>query len=453
MTGDRVMLPQHSGRLDQSEAEHDAPAGREPDKRERAVVPAAATRPRRVVIVGAGFAGLEATKALAASPVEVVLIDQKNHHCFQPLLYQVATASLSPADIAWPIRAILRNQRNVDVMLARVLGIDQDRNVVRTTAGEIAFDYLVLATGATHHYFGHPEWEKSAPGLKSVEDATRIRSHILMSFEAAEVAHDLQTQRYLMTFVIVGGGPTGVEMAGAIAEVARQTLRRDFRHIDPAEASIILLEAGTRLLPAFPEKLAASAHRALEAAGVDVRTSAQVTTCDQGGVVAGGKRIAAGTVIWAAGVKASPAAEWLDAPHDRNGRVAVNENLSIPGWDNIFVVGDTAAASSGGRPVPGVAPAAKQMGEYVGRLISARIAGNPANAPFRYRDYGTLATVGRRYAIVKLGRFELTGFMAWLFWSVVHVYYLIGARNRAVVALNWFWNYMTFQRGARLISS
>jgi NADH:quinone reductase (non-electrogenic) len=448
-----MALAGHAPRLEHGRSAVDAAPDRAFDRPDRILFPAASTPRRRVVIVGAGFAGLQAAKALATTPVDIVLIDQKNHHCFQPLLYQVATASLSPADIAWPIRSILRNQRNADVMLARVIGVDRSRNVVRTTAGEIAYDYLVLATGATHHYFGHQEWEKVAPGLKSIEDATRIRSHILKSFEAAELARDLQTQRRLMTFIIVGGGPTGVEMAGAIAEVARQTLRRDFRHIDPAEASIILLEAGPRLLPAFPEKLAASARRALEAAGVDLRIGAQVTTCDAAGVVASDERILAGTVIWAAGVKASPAAEWLGAPRDRNGRVAVSADLSVAGSDNIFVIGDTAAASIEGRPVPGVAPAAKQMGEYVGRLIAARISGNPAIGPFRYRDYGALATIGRRYAIVKIGRFELTGLAAWLFWSVVHIYYLIGARNRAVVALAWIWNYLTFERGARLINS
>src|SRR3954451_23903846 len=321
-----MALAQHALRLEQGRSAADAPPDRASGRSAPTLFPAATTTRRRVVIVGAGFAGLEAAKALAGSPVAIVLIDQKNHHCFQPLLYQVATASLSPADIAWPIRSILRNQRNADVMLARVNGVDRDRNVVRTTAGEVAYDYLVLATGATHHYFGHKEWEKAAPGLKSIEDATRIRSRILKSFEAAELARDLQTQRCLMTFVIVGGGPTGVEMAGAIAEVARQTLRRDFRHIDPSEASIILLEAGPRLLPAFPERLAASARRALEAAGVEVRSDAQVTCCDEAGVVASGERIPAGTVIWAAGVKVSPASEWLGAPHDRNCRVAVNED-------------------------------------------------------------------------------------------------------------------------------
>jgi len=411
-----------------------------------------ATRPR-VVVVGGGFGGLAAAKALARSPADVILIDQKNHHCFQPLLYQVATAALSPADIAWPIRSILRGQPNVQVVLAQVEGVDRARRVVKTTRGEVPFDYLVIATGATHHYFGHPEWEAVAPGLKRIEDATRIRSHILMSFEEAELTPGSEARRALMTFVVIGGGPTGVELAGAIAEVARQTLRKDFRNIDPGEAAIILLEAGPRLLPALPEGLARRAERALKEMGVDVRTGTMVTSCEADGVVTKQERIRAGTVLWAAGVKASPAAKWLDAAHDRSGRVQVASDLSVPGSPNVFVIGDTAVVSEGNM-VPGVAPAAKQMGHYVGGIIDARLRGRTqAPSPFRYRDYGVLATVGRKFAVAKIGRMQFSGFPAWLFWSFIHVYYLIGARNRVIVALSWLWNYATFQRGARLINS
>jgi NADH dehydrogenase len=407
----------------------------------------------RIVIVGAGFGGLEAAKALARSPVDVVVIDEKNHHCFQPLLYQVATAALSPADIAWPIRAMLRRQDNARVMLARVLSVDQQGRIVRTDSGPVPYDYLVLATGATHFYFGHDEWEKFAPGLKRIEDATRIRRRVLLAFERAELANGEEKRRRLMTFAIVGGGPTGVEMAGAIAEIARQTLRRDFRRIDPMTSRIVLLEAGSRLLPAFPEHLARYAQTTLERMGVEVLTSARVTGCDEYGVQLGNERIEACTTIWAAGVIASPAANWVDAEQDRNGRIKVLPDLSVGGAPDIFAIGDTASLLDQDRhPVPGIAPAAKQMGRYVGRLIDARVRGRPAPPPFVYRHYGDLATIGRKAAVVKLGRISLTGFIGWVFWSVAHIYFLIGVRNRFVVAFTWLWSYLTFQRGARLIT-
>jgi len=410
-----------------------------------------ATRRPKVVVVGGGFGGLEAAKALASCKADVILVDENNHHCFQPLLYQVATAALSPADIAWPIRFILRHQKNVEVLLSRVEGIDRQLKAVKTSSGEIAYDYLILATGATHHYFGHPEWSRVAPGLKKIEDATRIRSHILRQFEEAELAKDEATQHRLMTFVIVGGGATGVEMAGAIAELARQTLGKDFRHIRPSEASILLLEAGPRLLLAFPSALSSSAERALVAMGVDVRTRTAVTSCNHDSVEAGGTLIPAGTIVWAAGVKASPVADWLEVPHDRSGRVPVAPDLSVPGDPDVFVIGDAAAVTVNGEPVPGVAPAAKQMGRYVGQLLANRIAGGKRIPPFTYRDYGALATVGRKFAVGTVGRLRLSGFTGWAFWSVVHIYYLVGARNRLLVVLNWVWSYATFQRGARLI--
>jgi NADH dehydrogenase len=407
----------------------------------------------RVVIAGGGFGGIAAAKALSRSPVEVVIVDEKNHHCFQPLLYQVATAALSPADIAWPIRSMVRRQANTQVMMARIVGIDRARQLVHTDYGPVGYDYLVLATGATHFYFGHEEWETFAPGLKSIEDATRIRRRILLAFERAELVDDADERRRLMTFAIVGGGPTGVELAGAIAEMARHTLRPDFRRIDPRAARIVLLEAGPRILPTFPEHLARRAQASLEAMGVEVRTSARVTACNEHGVEIGNERIAAATGIWAAGVAASPAASWIAAERDRAGRIKAAPDLSIPGAPNIFAIGDTAAlVDAAGHPVPGIAPAAKQMGGYVGRLIAARLRGAREPAPFTYRHYGDLATIGRKSAVVRLGRISLTGFVGWVFWSVAHIYFLIGVRNRFVVAFTWLWSYLTYQRGARLIT-
>ena len=411
------------------------------------------THRAKVIIVGAGFGGLECAKALERAEADVTVIDRENHHCFQPLLYQVATAALSPADIAWPIRHILRPQRNATVLMEEVRGVSPQKKCVHTQFGDIAYDYLVIATGSTHSYFGHDEWSRYAPGLKRIEDATRVRRSILIAFERAEVVPDQDEQRRLLTFVIVGGGATGVEMAGAIAEVARQTLAADFRRIDPRSAHIILIEAGPRLLPTFPLGLSDYAQRDLVRMGVEVRTSTRVEDCDGRGVNLDRGRLDAGTVIWAAGVTASPAVRWLNAEADRAGRVKVGSDLSLSGYPEIFVVGDTAAVTDkGGQPVPGIAPAAKQMGTYVGKLISARIAGREWKKPFRYMHLGDLATIGRRAAVVKLGPLELKGFIGWVFWSIAHIYFLIGLRNRFVVAFNWFWDYLTFQRGARLIT-
>jgi NADH dehydrogenase len=412
---------------------------------------AQAQRPR-VVIAGAGFGGLQAAKALAKVDVDVTLVDAYNHHCFQPLLYQVATAALSPADVAWPIRAILRAQKNVRVIMARVLAIDAPARRVHTSQIDLAYDYLILATGSTHSYFGHDDWAPFAPGLKHIADATEIRRRFQLAFERAEVAEDEAAQQRLLTFVIVGGGATGVEMAGAIAEVARRTLQHDFRRIDPRTSRIILIEAGPRLLPTFPAPLADYAARSLRGMGVEIALGRAVTGCDAEGVSLDGSRIEAATVIWAAGVVASPAAEWIGAEPDRAGRIKVNADLTVPGRPEIFAVGDTASVVAGdGRPVPGIAPAAKQMGNYVAKVIAARVRERPAPPPFAYHHLGDLATIGRKSAVVKLGVFQITGFLGWLFWSAVHIYFLIGLRNRFVVALNWLWSYMTFQRGARLI--
>ena len=405
----------------------------------------------KVVIVGAGFGGLEAAKALRKAPVDVTVVDRVNHHCFQPLLYQVATAALSPADIAWPIRHILRRQRNATVLMAEVTGIDLDRRLVHIASGAIPYDHLIVATGATHSYFGHDDWAASAPGLKRIEDATRIRRSILLAFEQAELTDDAAERARLLTFVIVGAGATGVEMAGAIAEIARLTVAKDFRRIDPRTARIVLLEAGPRVMPTLPENLSDYVARSLTRMGVDVRTGTRVTNCDARGVDIEGGRIDAGTVIWAAGVVASPAARWLDAKHDRAGRVLVGDDLCLPGHPEVFVIGDAAAKEQDGRPLPGQAPAAKQMGRYAAKLIAARIAGGTL-PPFRYRHPGEFAAIGRRAAVANFGRFSVRGFFGWLLWSMAHVYFLIGLRYRFVVAFTWLWDYLTFQRGARLIT-
>jgi NADH dehydrogenase len=406
----------------------------------------------QVVIVGAGFGGIEVAKSLSRAPVDVTLIDRQNYHCFQPLLYQVATAALSPADVAWPIRHILRRQQNVTVFMAEVAGIDLAARRVQIAGDPIGYDYLVLATGATHSYFGHDEWADCAPGLKRIEDATRIRRSLLIAFEHAELTGDEAERQRLLTFVIVGGGATGVEMAGAIAEIALQTLPQDFRRIDPRQSKIVLLEAGPRVLPTFPEELSDYATRALTRMGVDVRTSTRVDGCDGRGVNLDQGRLDAGTVIWAAGVIASPAAAWLNAAHDRAGRVIVGPELALPEHPNVFVIGDTASVrDEKGNMVPGVAPAAKQMGRYVGKLIAAHVAGNFLPA-FRYAHPGDLATIGRRAAVVNLDRLRLKGFVGWLFWSVAHIYFLIGLRHRFMVAFTWLWDDLTRQRGARLIT-
>jgi NADH dehydrogenase len=412
----------------------------------------AAARPR-VVIVGAGFGGLEAARALARAPVEVMVIDARNHHTFQPLLYQVATAALSPAEIAWPIRHLLKTQANARVLMSRAVGVDPGARQVLTEAGPVAYDQLVIAAGGAHSYFGHDAWEAFAPGLKSIEDALAIRRRILGAFERAELAGEGQAAAALTTFVVVGGGPTGVEMAGAIAEISRDALKSEFRHIDPASARIILVEAGPRILPTFPQGLAADAARRLARYGVEVRTGAAVVDIDASGVSLEGGRIDAAAVVWSAGVKAGALTAGLPGEHDRAGRARVTADLSLPGHPDIFVIGDGAAVTSpDGRPVPGIAPAAKQMGAYVGGLIAARLAGRPAPAPFRYRHDGDLATIGRGAAVVRLGSLRLTGLSGWLFWGFIHIYFLIGLRARFFVALNWLWSYLTYHRGARLIT-
>lgn len=407
----------------------------------------------RVVIVGAGFGGLSAAQELAGTPFDVTLIDRHNYHLFQPLLYQVATAGLSPADIAAPIRSIIRGRSNQTVMLANVTDVDPKTSDVIADDRRIPFDYLILATGAQHAYFGHDDWEPFAPGLKTIDDATRFRARMLLAFERAETETDSEERRRLLTFVIIGGGPTGVEMAGAIAELARRALAKDFRTIDPASARVILIEAGPRLLTAFDPSLSERAQRSLEGLGVEVRLGKAVTGCDANGVALVDERIEARTIMWGAGVMASPAARWLNVPADRAGRVLVNPDLSVPGYPNIFVIGDTAAVNdASGKLLPGVAPVAKQQGFYVARKLIALSKEQPVAAPFAYRDFGSLATIGRKHAIMQLGDFKLSGFVAWLLWCVAHIYFLIGFRNRLIVALNWMWNYVTFQRGTRLIT-
>jgi len=406
----------------------------------------------RVVIVGAGFGGLAAAKALSGRDFDVTIIDQHNYHLFQPLLYQVATAGLSPADIASPIRAIVSSAPNLNVVLGKVSGVDTVRREVIAEGRHIPFDYLILATGAQHAYFGNDEWAANAPGLKTIDDATYIRRRILLAFEKAETESDPQERARLLNFIVVGGGPTGVEMAGAIAELANRALAKDFRSIDPRCARIILVEAAPRLLTPFDPSLSEEAKRSLEQLGVEVKLNSAVTALDCDGVSIGQERIAARTVIWGAGVMASPAARWLNVEADRAGRVKVAPDLSAPGHPDIFVIGDTAAAmGTDGKPLPGVAPVAKQQGQYVAALLISREEGRSVPA-FRYRDFGALATIGRKRAVVQMGRLKLKGFIAWLLWSVAHIYFLIGFRNRFAVATNWLWNYVTFQRGTRLIT-
>lgn len=413
-------------------------------------------QPRKVVILGAGFGGLAAAQGLCGAGVEVTLVDQQNHHLFQPLLYQVATAGLSPADIAAPIRAIVKNHKATRVLLDAVTGIDVDSRLVHLADGPpLAFDQLVIATGARHSYFGRDDWAGFAPGLKTIDDATRLRRNILYALEHAETLPAGPARELQLTFILVGGGPTGVEMAGAIAELCRHSVQSDFRHIMSDQARVVLLEAGERLLASFPPELSDCAHRALAGLGVEVRLGARVEEIDGDGVsLPGGERIAAATVIWAAGVQASPVAAWLRiAPADRAGRIAVGDDLSVPGQPDIFVIGDAALARQrDGSPVPGVAPAAKQMGEHVARVIAARQAGRSAPPPFAYRNRGNLATIGRKRAVADFGRTRLRGTLAWLLWCVVHVYFLVGFRNRLIVGANWLWHYLTFDRGARLIT-
>ena len=405
-----------------------------------------------VVIVGAGFGGLQAARALGKAPVDVTVIDRNNHHLFQPLLYQVATAVLSPADISAPIRAVVRRQRNTEVLMAEVTGVDLERQEVITHERRISYDYLIIATGAAHSYFGHDEWGAYSSGLKTIVNATSIRRKLLLAFEASELEPDPEKRRALLTFVLVGGGPTGVEMAGAIAELAHKVLAGDFRHFDPRESRILLLEALPRILPAFPEHLAQRAQEALTHLGVEVRTSSPVEKIDEEGVIAGGGRIPSHNVIWTAGVSASPAGKWLNAEVDRAGRVKVLANLTLPDYPNVFVIGDTACALQKGKPLPGVAPVAMQQGRYVADVIRRRVTGQRFPGPFRYRNKGSLATVGRSFGIADLGKLQFAGFSGWLLWLIVHIIYLIGFRNRVLVLFQWAWAFLTFERGARLIT-
>jgi NADH dehydrogenase len=384
--------------------------------------------------------------------VEITLVDRNNHHCFQPLLYQVATAALSPNQIAWPIREVLRMQANATTLMAEIDRIDVAAKTAYAGGHALAYDYLVLATGAAHSYFGHDDWAGVAPGLKTIDDATAIRRRLLMRFEEAELSDDATERQRLLTFVIVGGGPTGVELAGAFAEVAGHALRKDFRRIDPGDACIVLIEGTQQVLPVYPASLAAYVKRELARKGVDVRTGTMVTGCDVRGADTSAGRIETATIVWAAGVQASPAAQWLGAPHDRAGRVEVQPDLTLAGHPDIFIIGDAASIKGAdGKPTPGIAPAAKQMGEYAARTIRARVDGKSAPPPFAYKHYGDLATIGRNAAVVRLDPLRLTGFIGWAFWSVAHIYFLIGARNRIAVAFNWLWDYVTFRRGVRLI--
>lgn len=405
-----------------------------------------------IVIVGGGFGGLYAARALGRADLQITLVDRRNHHLFQPLLYQVATAGLSPGDIAYPIRSVLRKQRNARVLLAEAVSIDTRTKTLHLRDDKLRYDFLILATGAGHAYFGHDEWEASAPGLKNLEDALEIRRRILLAFERAERERDKVKRHALLTFVIVGGGPTGVELAGAIAEIARHVMISDFRTINPKEARITLVEAGPRVLAAFPEELSTAAERALGRLGVEVLTHCAVTAVESGWVEFGAEKHPVGTILWAAGVSASPLAKSLDVPLDRVGRVQVEADLTIPGHPEVFVIGDLAAFThQTGKPLPGVCPVAIQQGRHAARSILRACAGLP-HEPFRYWDKGNLATIGRAQAVADLGRLRISGFVAWLTWLFVHIIFLIGFRNRFIVLFEWAWAYFTFQRGARLIT-
>jgi len=410
-------------------------------------------RPPRLLVIGGGFAGLWATRALANAKLRITLVDRRNHHLFQPLLYQVATAGLSAPDIAAPLRHILGRQRNVEVRLGEVEAIDKHQRQVRLRDDTtLDYDLLLVASGATHAYFGNDQWAPHAPGLKTLDDALALRRRLLLAFEKAEAEPDPAKKAAWLSFAIVGGGPTGVELAGTLAEIARHTLRNEFRHIDPASAKVRLVEAGPRVLSSFPEVLSLKARRQLERLGVEVHAGTPVTAIDAEGFQLGERFVPARTVVWAAGVAASSLARTLDTPLDRAGRVQVQPDLTLPGHPEIFVAGDLAAlAQADGRPVPGVAPAAKQMGKYVAAVIRARLQRRPAPPPFRYRDQGNLATIGRMAAIVHMGRLKLSGPLAWWFWLAAHVFFLIGFRNRLVVLLNWAVAYWSYQRGARII--
>lgn len=409
----------------------------------------------RVVIVGAGFGGLTCAKALHRAGAALTLVDQRNFHLFQPLLYQVATAALSPADIAMPIRRILRHQGNARVIMGHVEAIDRMAHTVSIDGGATAipYDYLVIATGARHAYFGHEDWEPFAPGLKQIEDATMVRRRVLDAFEKAERETSADERRRLLSFAVIGAGPTGVEMAGAIAELAKTELAMPYRSIHGERPRIVLIEAGPQILPAFPPSLATKAVQSLQRLGVEVRSGTKVERCDADGIIAAGQRIEARTLVWAAGVRASAAARWLGVAADNAGRVPVGPDLSLAGDPNVFVIGDTAkVAWTKGRNVPGIAPAAKQEGLYVAKLLLRRLGGRRAPPAFRYRHQGDLATIGRKSAVIAFGPLRLSGWFAWLLWGAVHIFFLIGFRNRVMVAVNWLWAYATDERGARLIT-
>jgi len=406
----------------------------------------------RVVIVGAGFGGLYAARALKHAPVQITLIDRRNYHLFQPLLYQVATAGLSPNDIAYPIRGVVSRQKNTRVFMAEAVAVDVKARKVILHDGEVDYDYLVLAMGATHSYFGHPEWETYAPGLKSIDDALEVRRRILCAFEKAERETDGAKRQALLTFVVVGAGPTGVELAGAIGEIACKVMARDFRNINPRDARIILVEAGPRVLPSFPEGLSAKAEASLHKLCVEVRKNSPVTSIQPGVVVIGGEPVSAATVLWAAGVTASPLARSLGVPLDRAGRVLVEPDLSIRSHPEVFVIGDLAAyVNQTGKLLPGLAPVAIQQGRHVAKNIMRALRGRPSE-PFRYVDRGSLATIGRAAAVADFGTVKLSGFFAWVTWLFVHILFLIGFRNRFIVLFEWAWAYVTFQRSARLIT-
>jgi NADH:ubiquinone reductase (H+-translocating) len=406
----------------------------------------------RVVIVGAGFGGLKAATALARQPLRVTIIDRTNHHTFQPLLYQVATAGISPAEIAAPVRWILRRSGNIEVLLGDVQSFDLNRKIVTTPDLDVPYDYLIVAAGASHAYFGHDEWEPFAPGLKTIEDALEIRRRVLLAFELAERQALIGGEPMQLNFVVVGAGPTGVELAGTLAEISHHVLRHEFVHIDPRRAHIILLEGGPRVLPAYPDDLSASAERQLKHLGVDVRTSAQVTRVEADAVWTGDIRVPAAVTLWAAGVAASPVGKELGVPTDRAGRVLVNPDLSIPGHPEVFVVGDLAALKDkNGKWLPGLAPVAMQEGEFAGKTILRDLRGKPRE-DFHYLDKGTLATIGRAAAVAEIGKVHLSGFFAWMAWLLIHILFLIGFRNRLIVLIQWAWSYFTYQRGARLIT-
>ena len=410
-------------------------------------------RSTRVLVIGAGFAGIEVARKLGAAGIAVALIDRQNHHLFQPLLYQVATAALSPADIAEPVRKMLRRYPSVEIVLGEVAAIDKTARVVTLAGGgTCAYDILVLATGATHSYFGHDEWAAFAPGLKTIEDARRIRSRLLLAFEQAEMSRDPAEQKRLMTIAVIGGGPTGVELAGSIAELARYTLAKDFHRIHAENATVLLLEAGPRILTAFPDDLAVYAQRKLEKLGVTVRTNCAVERIEAGRVVAAGAEIGTGLAIWAAGVRASGLARMLGVDLDRAGRVAVNRDLSVPGLENIYALGDIALApDENGKPLPGLAQVAKQEGEYLGRALARKILHGETPKPFIFHNRGNTAIIGRHAAVFDFGWWRIKGWFAWALWALIHVYLLVGFEHRLMVAMQWLWRYVTYERGSRLI--